>query len=89
MTRYASMLAVLAVCFGTSSCATAHSRAELVRKRAVFDLSCQEQLNIVDLGNGKMFGVTGCGKRASYAVLCTGLELSSCVAMLEEKTASK
>jgi hypothetical protein len=39
-------------------------QTDAVQKRAVFDLDCA-QVNVVQLGD-RTFGVTGCGKRATY-----------------------
>ena len=65
------------------ACATIAARADLVRKRAGFDLDCSEVIRVVDLGNGNAFGASGCGRRASYIVHCTDFSnKSSCTAIM-------
>ena len=44
-------------------CATPQN--ELVARRAAFDLDCEEALEVTDLG-GNVWGVRGCGQKASY-----------------------
>lgn len=39
-----------------------------LRRRAAYELGCQEQLNIIELQKNT-FGVEGCGMRATYVVL--------------------
>ena len=57
--RYACAAALI---FLASSCIPEGA----LRKRAAFDLQCQEQgLEVIDLGGGTR-GVTGCGRQATY-----------------------
>ena len=43
-----------------------------VLRRAPFDLDCKrEEISITKLG-GNTYGATGCGKKASYVVICRG-----------------
>jgi hypothetical protein len=59
-------------------------RADLER-RAHFDLSCQDGLQMVPLGtfpNGltNSYGVSGCGRQATYVLLNTGVWAMNSVA---------
>ena len=65
-----------------AGCATTTSNMDLVRQRAVFDLGCNSQINVVELGNGDTFGATGCGNKASYIVKCESNYASSCTAIM-------
>jgi hypothetical protein len=51
---------------------------ELITRQASFDLTCERQaLTIAEL-NADTFGVNGCGKKASYIVMC---RVGSCKAV--------
>ena len=42
-----------------------------VKARAPFDLGCApEEVSVLEL-SAQVFGATGCGRRASYACVCT------------------
>jgi hypothetical protein len=63
-----------------------------VRKRAAFDLNCDEKITVLDLGNGNAFGAKGCGKRASYVVHCRDYgNKGTCTAVMnsDEKTTAE
>ncbi len=55
------------------TCTTTGSRtfqSNLVKKRATFDLDCQD-VSLTNLGNAT-YGANGCGKRKTYIVICDG-----------------
>jgi hypothetical protein len=64
--------------------ANVEDRARLVKQRAAFDLNCQdEKIQVVEIGNGRTFGATGCNRRATYVVDCTDwTRSSSCTAIM-------
>ncbi len=70
------MRAVLVFVIGVlfASCATQSGMREAVLNRAAFDLGCDKaKLQAVELASGRggssrIFGVTGCDKKASYVV---------------------
>jgi hypothetical protein len=76
--RVTKTLALLASLLALSSCVTVTAREGFVGgfnggnpgiDLAAFDLDCpRDQLNIVDLGNRRIWriGVKGCGKKATY-----------------------
>lgn len=64
------------------ACATTSAKMDLIRQRAAFDLSCNESIEVVDIGNEKTFGATGCDRRASYVVVCVNAYASSCTAIM-------
>jgi len=91
LARYLAFL-ILGTCLAASACATTAARADLVRKRAAFDLNCSDPINVVDLGNGNAFGASGCGRRASYVVQCADYaNRGTCTAIMnsDEKTAAE
>lgn len=50
-----------------AGCSTLAGRLELLKNRAAFDMDCpKEQLQLTDLGGQNTYGVSGCGKRATY-----------------------
>lgn len=61
------MVCFVALC---AACITTGFKKELVRERAAFDLEC-DKVKVRELGNST-FGATGCGKRETYLVKCTG-----------------
>jgi hypothetical protein len=66
------------VLLGVVGCySNSNLRADLQR-RASFDLSCQEPLQMVPLGTfpneiTNSYGVSGCGRKATYLLLNTGV----------------
>jgi hypothetical protein len=65
-----------------TGCATSNGESA-VRQRAGFDLNCpNEQIRVQELGD-KMYGATGCGKRATYVTnRCWSGDLEGCKAVL-------
>jgi hypothetical protein len=48
-----------------------------VGQRANFDLTCNERLHLIRLGE-RAFGAVGCGRRASYTCLCLYNVMGDC-----------
>jgi hypothetical protein len=80
MKRTALAALILAACTGSQS-----FRSGLVHDRARFDLGCKK-LEVTPLG-GDAYGVAGCGRRATYVVICTGgaARQDLCTAHLEAR----
>ena len=78
------LLSTLALVLGGCASFGQH-KSSAVRTRAAFDLSCpQDKLQVTPLSNEAMdratYGVTGCGKKASYVyVPGAGAVLNSAV----------
>jgi|GEM_PF-3508738 len=74
-----SKVLAVGLALGTLMCGNqplVKDQTDAVQKRAVFDLDCA-QVSVVQLGD-RTFGVTGCGKRATY--LTEGMcGASSCI----------
>lgn len=51
-------------------------KQNLVSQRAAFDLNCGESIQITKLGN-RVYGATGCGKRAAYILECRDTNIES------------
>ena len=65
-----------------ASCIATSGQADLVLRRAAFDLQCPDgQLQVSNLGHNA-FGVVGCGKRAAYVVDCKNAMMDSCTAIM-------
>ena len=69
-----------------AGCATVEGKIEVVRHRASFDFNCPERnLAVIVLDSarfGGTFGVQGCGKRGTYAVVCRTRTMDGCQAIL-------
>jgi hypothetical protein len=76
------------VCVLASGCATTEQRHNLVSKRAVFDLNCNEPVQITELGN-RIYGASGCGRRATYVMQCYDSNIGSCTAILNSDSKSE
>lgn len=63
------------------SCATTEQKHNLVSQRAAFDLNCSEPLQISELGN-RVYGASGCGRRATYILQCYDSNIGSCTAVM-------
>ncbi len=59
-------------CAGTGKFGKPVNMEDEVLRRAPFDLECaRENIQITKLG-ANTFGAVGCGKKASYVVICKG-----------------
>ena len=68
-----------------AGCVSAHTQAEAVMQRAAFDLECETgTLHVTELGSN-VFGAEGCGRRASYVVVCPGFLKASCTPILDSE----
>lgn len=82
---------VIAMTVFLSACvaATGAAKRDLVIERAAFDLQCDRaRLQAVELGNANVYGVTGCGKRATYVVDCSDGYANSCKSILNSPSGS-
>jgi hypothetical protein len=73
LTMICIAFAVLSVsCAGTEKFGKRVNMEDEVLRRAPFDLECKrEEITVTKLG-ANTFGATGCGKKASYVVICKG-----------------
>lgn len=78
-------LLLVAAVGALAGCATAYTQSESVMRRAEFDLECENgTLHVTELG-ANVFGAEGCGRRASYVVVCSGVLSSTCTPILDSE----
>jgi hypothetical protein len=69
----------VALCLLLASCATQSGMREALLNRATFDLGCEREklatteLNSANAGATRVFGVSGCDKKATYIVQGDGV----------------
>jgi hypothetical protein len=68
-------MGIVAVCGGISvgGCGGRRNSGSIdaVRDRAGFDLQCDQQISVQEIGRGA-YGARGCGRQASYVTMCNG-----------------
>ena len=72
-TLLALVLVTLATTGSTTGCggSASSNSIEAVRQRAAFDLDCDQQIVVREIGH-ETYGATACGRRASYVTICNG-----------------
>lgn len=63
-------LIIAASILGSVGCITTSFKMGLVKSRAQFELEC-DPVQVSQLANDT-FGARGCGKRATYVIVCSG-----------------